>query len=345
MALFGFGKKKEQSSKAPEVAPVEKAQEVKPMEKKEEPVIVPEEKIDPAVAEEYFQKFKSLAKEDNAEAFVYLQKAADLWHKEAVKRVISLYRSGHCLECIGRPAIKVVAKEWKTPEKAVTYGLEAEQHGVDVAWELMYAYLETDNYEQALHWAKISDSRSGKTEAVQRLDKKSRELASEGMDRFKQNDYQQALALFEKAGELGLSGAQYNCALMYNKGEGTAKNYEKSLYWFEKAAQQGNTKAQGECGIMYAKGEGTAVDKTKALYWLEKAVGSPDKWKSSGLIYEGYDARRDVHILGEKGYSKKAELKDWEVIVWDDSIPNGTPVKMETFFRSNMFIITLLAKA
>ena len=96
---------------------------------------------------------------------------------------------------------------------------------------------------------------------------------------------------------------------------------------------------------MYAKGEGTAVDKAKALYWLEKAVGTPDKWKQTSLIYEGYDARRDVHIIGEKGYSKKAELKGWEVIVWDDSIPNGTPVKTETFFRSNKFIIILLAKA
>lgn len=145
---------------------------------------VAEEKADPAMAEELFQKFKTLAKEDNVEAFEYLQKAANLQHQEAVKRIIELYKRGHCMECIRRPALKVAAKEWQNPEKGISYGLEAEERGINVAWELMYAYIEIENYEQALHWAKISDSRSGKTKAFERLMeemiKKYKNLSSDG---------------------------------------------------------------------------------------------------------------------------------------------------------------------
>ena len=384
MALFGFGKKKEQSSKAPEVAPVEKAQEVKPMEKKEEPVIVPEEKIDPAVAEELFQKFESLANEDNMETFVYLQKAADLWHKEAVERVMGLYSSGVCMEFLFCPVVEEAAKQWKNPEKAVSYGLEAEKHGVDVAWELMYAYMAIENYEQAIHWAKISDSRTGKTEAVQRLTKEAEKWFEEALSSYKEKDYLNALALWEKAGRLDYAPAQFNCGVMYSNGDGTevnkekalywyekaaeqghadaqtrcgimyhtgdgtAKNLEKALYWYEKAAEQGIVEAQRECGIMYANGEGTAVDKTKALYWLEKAVGTPEKWEEEGkdILYEGYDAKLKEHIFGNSNFTtKKARLKNEFVILWDDSIAIGTPIKMKDIFRFNKFIITLIAKA
>lgn len=160
MGLFGFGKRKQEEKNSQNIAS---------SEKKEMSVIATEGKIDYAAAEEYFQKFESLAKEDNAEAFVYLQKAADLWYVEAVKRIMELYKDGVCVEFLFCPVVEAAAEEWKNPEKAVTYGLEAEKHGIDVAWDLMYAYLEIENYEQALHWAKISDSRTGKAEAVERL--------------------------------------------------------------------------------------------------------------------------------------------------------------------------------
>ena len=147
-------------------------------------VTTSEDENNMAIADDFFQKFKSLAKEDNVEAFEYLQKAANLQHQEAVKRIIDLYKRGHCMECIRRPALKVAAKEWQNPEKGISYGLEAEERGINVARELMYAYIEIENYEQALHWAKISDSRSGKTEAVERLIeemiKKYKNLSSDG---------------------------------------------------------------------------------------------------------------------------------------------------------------------
>lgn len=63
--------------------------------------------------------------------------------------------------------MKAAAKEWKDTEKGIAYGLEAEKHGIDAAWELMLAYEPAENYEQALHWAKVRDSRAGNEEAAQ----------------------------------------------------------------------------------------------------------------------------------------------------------------------------------
>ncbi|MBQ8603976.1 MAG: sel1 repeat family protein [Oscillospiraceae bacterium] len=440
-------------------------------------------------AEELFQKYVTLAEEDNTDAFVYLQKAADLWYSKAVEAVIELYITGFTMECLLNPTVEDAAEEWKDIEKGIAYGLEAEKHGIDVSWNMMIAYEVIEDYTQAIHWAKIYDSRADKPKAVARLEKKASEMASEAMKYYKRNDYQQALVFFEKAAKLGRASSRYNCAIMYdagkgtaankekslywyekaaelgnvdaqfkcgvmynkgegvakniekslywfekaaeqgditaqyncgiiydskdekeskakalhwyeeaaeqgnvkaqficaaryytgkgtmenkekalywgekaaeqgnvdaqyncgtmyNKGEGAPKNYEKSLYWFEKAAEQGNTKAQGECGVMYAKGEGTAIDKIKALYWLEKVVGTPKEWeKRDTVIYEGYDTKLKEHIFGSYGTTEKGRIQDEFAIFWDDSIVKGTPVKMKTVFRSNIFIITLIAKA
>ena len=262
MALFGFGKKKEQASKTPEAAPAEKkTQEVKPVEMKEEPVIVPEEKADPAAAEEYFQKFETLAKEDNTEAFVYLQKAADLWHERAVGRVIDLYATGHCLGCTRRPAMKVVAKEWKNPEKAIAYGLEAEERGVDVAWRLMNTCLATEDYEQALHWYEKA-AEQGHVKAQFICGKMYDDGEGTATNREK------ALYWYEKAAEQGDAKAQLEVGKHYL----FEMDMEKSFYWCQKAAEQGDADAQYIIGLHYAFGEGVAKDNHSAVRWFRAAA-------------------------------------------------------------------------
>lgn len=74
MTLFGFGNKKGDNK--------ERVTQAECTDKKP---------TDPAMAEEFCQKFQSPAKEDNIEALAYLQKAAALWHEEAVKRAAALY--------------------------------------------------------------------------------------------------------------------------------------------------------------------------------------------------------------------------------------------------------------
>lgn len=234
-------------------------------------------KNDSGIADEYFEKYKSLAKKDDVEAFMYLAKAANLWNKDAVKRVIGLYSKGFCLDCFRRPALRAAAKECKNPEKAVAYGLEAENHGVNVAWDLMYAYIETENYEQALYWAKIYDSRQDNPKAVARMEEKSKELASEAMNYYNQNDYQQALVFFEKAAKLENANAQYMCGMMYDSGCGTMKNEVQALFWYEKAAHLGNESAKSKLEEYKIKTRATQGDAeaqyayAKKLEWRDMA--------------------------------------------------------------------------
>lgn len=288
---------------------------------------VKEETIGSAMAEEYFEKFKSMAKEDNVEAFIYLQKAADLWHKEAVKRVVSLYRSGFCKECFRRSALKVAANEWKNTEKGIAYGLEAEKHGIDVAWELMLAYEGIEIYEQALHWAKISDSRAEKAEAVQKLTKQAEQWYEEGLSYYKEKNYAEALALWKKSGQLGHVDAQYICGLMYSGRDGS-ENKMITLYWFKKAAEQGHAEAAEalnrfhesqrkdadnpdflyNAGMWYY-GKDAIDDKLTGLYMLEKAA---EQGHADAQYYCGtkYDLGIYTEVNHEKAlcwYEKAAE--------------------------------------
>jgi TPR repeat protein len=56
---------------------------------------------------------------------------------------------------------------------------------------------------------------------------------------------QKALELYKKAASLGNSVAQYNIALMYEKGQG-AKNIGKAILWYEKSAKQGDQDARNK---------------------------------------------------------------------------------------------------
>ena len=117
--------------------------------------------------------------------------------------------------------------------------------------------------------------------------KTAEELFDEGVRYCDANDYVKALPLLEQAAEKGIKEAQFNCGVMYRKGEGCTTDNNKALYWYEKAAQQGLAKAQFNCGIMYDKGEGCTMDKKKALYWYEKAAqqGYAKAQFNCGLMY------------------------------------------------------------
>ena len=57
-------------------------------------------------------------------------------------------------------------------------------------------------------------------------------------------DKQKAFELYQKAANLGHSFAQNNLALMYEDGDGIAKNIDQAIFWYKKAVEQGYQKAQ-----------------------------------------------------------------------------------------------------
>ena len=66
----------------------------------------------------------------------------------------------------------------------------------------------------------------------------------DGVAAYEQSDYTTALTKFQSAAKRGNSDAQYNLGLMYDKGEGVAKDYKEAVRWYTLAAKQGIAIAQ-----------------------------------------------------------------------------------------------------
>ncbi|HEY5604658.1 MAG TPA: tetratricopeptide repeat protein [Gammaproteobacteria bacterium] len=88
--------------------------------------------------------------------------------------------------------------------------------------------------------------------------------------------------------EAGDVEAQYDIAIMYEKGNGVSKDMEKAFEWFGKAAKQGNDKAAFKVGYSFLRGEGVAQDYDKALTWLTTAAEHKNvrAYYYLGTIYE-----------------------------------------------------------
>ena len=52
------------------------------------------------------------------------------------------------------------------------------------------------------------------------------------------------LEWFEKAAEQGDVDAQFNTAMAYESGDGTARDLNKATYWYSLAAKQGDRQAK-----------------------------------------------------------------------------------------------------
>jgi TPR repeat protein len=72
----------------------------------------------------------------------------------------------------------------------------------------------------------------------------------DGVAAYERGDFATALRLFQSLAEQGDASAQSNLGVLYEKGQGTARDYREALKWYRQAAQQGYADAQfnlGEC--------------------------------------------------------------------------------------------------
>jgi len=80
-----------------------------------------------------------------------------------------------------------------------------------------------------------------------------------------------ALPTLRASAEQGNAGAQYNLALMYERGQGVPIDEPEAAFWYRKAADQGIVMAQRALGAMYREGRGVKKDQAQADFWLDKA--------------------------------------------------------------------------
>ena len=78
--------------------------------------------------------------------------------------------------------------------------------------------------------------------------------------------------LLYEAANLDHYQAQYNLAVMFQKGDGVKVNLEEAFKWYEKAAEAGIAMAQYNLGMLYYQGESVEKNEGKAKYWWQKAA-------------------------------------------------------------------------
>ncbi len=101
-----------------------------------------------------------------------------------------------------------------------------------------------------------------------------------GIAAYRRGDYPLALQLLLPLATQNNGIAQYYLAVLYDEGEGVAKDtvvatdwFNKARPWLQTAAEQGNAQAQFNLGRMYYYGKGgLAQDAAMAVSWYRKAA-------------------------------------------------------------------------
>jgi len=85
-------------------------------------------------------------------------------------------------------------------------------------------------------------------------------------------DYSQAMTVLKKAASKGNADAQFNYAVMFEKGWGIKADMKKATQWFNKAAEQDHIGAQNKLALAYRDGSGISKNPEKSLHWFAKAA-------------------------------------------------------------------------
>jgi len=85
-------------------------------------------------------------------------------------------------------------------------------------------------------------------------------------------DFSVIFKLLERAALLNHPNAQYNLAVMYQKGDGVTQNEQLAFQWYEKAANQDLAIAQYNLGMLYFEGRIVEKDEIKAKALWQKAA-------------------------------------------------------------------------
>ena len=97
----------------------------------------------------------------------------------------------------------------------------------------------------------------------------------DGIAAYDRGEFAAALSLWLPLAEQGNASAQYNVAVLYEKGQGAAQDFREAARWYLKAAEQGDPDAQYSIAVLYEKGIGVvAPSRSDAQKWYALAVAN-----------------------------------------------------------------------
>ena len=129
-----------------------------------------------------------------------------------------------------------------------------------------------------------------------------------GVDAYRSGDYTTAMNEWRPLAEQGNMVAQYALGVMYDLGEGVAKDAKQAIKWYSLAAEQGYALAQYALGVIYERGAGVTLEPKEAVKWYRRAAeqGYALAQYALGVMYDnGLGARQD-NVLAHMWYNLSA---------------------------------------
>jgi len=130
-----------------------------------------------------------------------------------------------------------------------------------------------------------------------------------GIFQLNRGEFKAAIKEFEPLVKEGYSPAQYQMALIYQKGYGVQKNNEKAFELFSLAAEQNYPDALFSLALMYSAGEGVTKNLTTAFTLTEKAANrglASAQFNLAVMYYNGEGVSRD-YLKASRWYQKAAD--------------------------------------
>ena len=106
------------------------------------------------------------------------------------------------------------------------------------------------------------------------------------VEAFEGGDYARAHRIFARLADDGNINAQFNLAIMYERGLGVRSDMIRAIDLFKKAARQGDKVAPNHLGIIYSSGKGVLKDMVLAHAWfnLASAADNSEGWRNRERI-------------------------------------------------------------
>ncbi|MDJ0907748.1 MAG: tetratricopeptide repeat protein [Woeseiaceae bacterium] len=128
-----------------------------------------------------------------------------------------------------------------------------------------------------------------------------------------QGRYEEALALLLPEAEKGEAFAQYNVALLYARGLGTAVDEVEAVRWYTLAAEQGDLNATSNLGLMYSQGRGVGRDKARAAELFMVAAEAGIGMAQNNLA--------SLYLSGEGVEQNNHEAVRWFTLAAEQDVP------------------------
>ena len=106
-----------------------------------------------------------------------------------------------------------------------------------------------------------------------------------------------AASWYRKAADQNHTLGQLYLGLLYHSGEGVKQSDAEAARWFRPAAEAGNDLAQFYLGWMYAQGTGVRKDSAKGIEWLTRSARQRNTRSMGMLTSELFSRHRDEQDL------------------------------------------------